>query len=64
MDDFDHASLLEEQYREAAIEAVTKQARKPSRDDCVECFEPIPEQRKAVGGIERCISCQTILESK
>ena len=35
----------------------------PSREDCVDCGELIPEPRRiAVAGCLRCITCQGILE--
>ena len=30
----------------------------PSLDFCMDCKDPIPEQRKAYGGIEYCTECQ------
>jgi len=63
-DQFDRASQLEQLHRERAIEAVTKEARKPSRETCIDCDADIPEARQAIGGIQRCIKCQTLWENK
>lgn len=32
--------------------------------ECEDCGDDIPEQRRAIGGVTRCISCQSICESK
>ena len=36
----------------------------PSRSACIECDEPIPPQRQAVGGVTHCIDCQDALERR
>jgi len=64
MDIFDKASELETLHREVAIKAIVKKANKPSRHDCFDCGDTIPKARRDVGGIERCITCQTTLEGK
>ncbi len=64
MDIFDKASELETLHREVAIKAIVKKVNKPSRDDCFDCGETIPKARRDVGGIDRCITCQTILEER
>lgn len=63
MDDFDHASDIEEQYRALAIAAATRPARSAavSAVFCQNeaCGEPIPdERRRAVPGCRFCIECQ------
>ena len=36
----------------------------PSRSDCEECGEPIPEARRAaVPGVKRCVACQETLDA-
>lgn len=32
--------------------------------DCDDCGAEIPAQRRALGGVTRCIQCQTIFEAK
>lgn len=32
--------------------------------DCNDCDEEIPTQRRALGGVTRCIQCQTNFEAK
>ncbi len=61
---FDKASQVEEMHRERAIESVTKIARQKSREHCLDCDEPIPAKRQAVGGIVRCFPCQTLEETQ
>ncbi len=63
MDDFDHASDLEEQYRALAIAAVTRHTRGTAESEAFcqseECGKPIPEaRRRAVPGCRFCIECQ------
>ena len=36
----------------------------PSHNECDECGEDIPAQRRALGGVTRCIECQTKFEAK
>ena len=36
----------------------------PSLFECEECHETIPEQRRKLGGVTLCITCQSVLEAK
>lgn len=36
--------------------------RQPSRAFCVECEEPIPEKRRALGGVQYCVDCQELID--
>lgn len=63
MDDFDHASNIEEQYRAFAIAAATRPERSAavSEEFCQNeaCGEPIPdERRRAIPGCRFCVDCQ------
>ncbi|MDN8050335.1 TraR/DksA C4-type zinc finger protein [Burkholderia multivorans] len=63
MDDFDHASEIEEQYRALAIASATRHARSAGESAAFcqneACGEPIPdERRRAVPGCRFCIECQ------
>lgn len=63
MDDFDHASDIEEQYRALAIAAATRPARSTAESEVFcqneACGEAIPEERRrAVPGCRFCIECQ------
>ena len=61
---FDRAQALEQRQRDQAIAAQLAQARPsgPSLIDCQDCDKPIPEQRRALGGMTRCVPCQTLIE--
>ncbi|MNH12197.1 hypothetical protein D3C79_717320 [compost metagenome] len=61
---FDRAQALEQRQREQAITAQLAKARPtgPSRSRCLDCDEPIPEKRQALGGIIRCTPCQSLFE--
>jgi RNA polymerase-binding transcription factor DksA len=61
-DENERATLIEEQFTDAAIEAVREKVQPESHPDfdgahCVECEEPLPPTRLALGRI-RCVACQ------
>ena len=64
VDWFDRAQAQEQRERDKAIEAQLARPRPsgPSRTHCQECESPIPEARQALGGIVRCVPCQTTFE--
>lgn len=62
MDDFDHASDIEEQYRALAIAAATRHVRSTVESEVFcqneACGELIPEERRrAIPGCRFCIEC-------
>ena len=61
---FDRAQALEQRQRDQAIAAQRAISRPsgPSRTHCVDCGNPIPEARQALGGILRDVPCQSIFE--
>lgn len=63
---FDRAKALEQRERDEAIAA--QLARRlptgPSLTHCEDCDQPIPEKRQALGGITRCVPCQTTFEKR
>ncbi|UZD95742.1 TraR/DksA C4-type zinc finger protein [Pseudomonas corrugata] len=61
---FDRAQALEQRQRDAAISAALAAARPsgPSLTHCKDCDKPIPEKRQALGGITRCVPCQSLTE--
>lgn len=64
-DDADLAQDFEERLIAEAIYKVKKLARnRASEWFCVACDDVIPHERRAFGGVTRCIECQTIFESK
>ncbi len=54
--------LIEE--REAAALAARKQFIGESETHRVECDDEIPERRRALGGVTRCVNCQEIYEAR
>jgi phage/conjugal plasmid C-4 type zinc finger TraR family protein len=63
---FDRAQRLEQRQREQAIAAQLAVALPsgPSLTHCKDCDNPIPEKRQALGGMTRCVPCQTIFEKE
>lgn len=63
---FDRAQRLEQRQREQAIAAQLAVALPsgPSLAHCKDCDNPIPEKRQALGGMTRCVPCQTIFEKE
>lgn len=61
---FDRAQALEQRQRDQAIAAQLARTRPsvPSLTDCQDCDKPIPEKRRALGGMTRCVPCQTLIE--
>ncbi|WP_339496303.1 TraR/DksA C4-type zinc finger protein [Pseudomonas sp. RA_105y_Pfl2_P56] len=61
---FEQAAKLELLEREQAIKAQLARPRPsgPSRIHCLDCEKPIPEQRRALGGILRCTPCESVSE--
>lgn len=57
---FDRAQALEQLRRDLAIAAVRdrRAATGPSLTDCTDCGDEIPEARRALGGMRRCVPCQ------
>jgi len=59
MGDFiDRVQAQEAMFTQSAIEARKKFSNLPSRINCEDCEDPIPEQRRAMGGVRYCIDCQ------
>ncbi|CAI8979714.1 Phage/conjugal plasmid C-4 type zinc finger protein, TraR family [Pseudomonas sp. IT-P100] len=61
---FDRAQALEQRQRDQAIAAQLAVTRPsgPSLTHCQDCDEPIPKKRQALGGMTRCVPCQTLFE--
>ncbi|GAB7531598.1 hypothetical protein PS3A_40120 [Pseudomonas sp. 3A(2025)] len=61
---FDRAQALELRQREAAIAAARARPRPsgPSLTHCTDCDKEIPAARQALGGITRCVPCQSKFE--
>ena len=61
---FDRAQATEQRQRDQAIAAQLAQPRPigPSRSVCLDCDGEIPKARQALGGMTRCVPCQSIFE--
>ena len=65
-DSLDHASDVEQAFRDAAITAARAQARKPAGFDgenCYDCGLEIPAGRLALGKFT-CVGCQAAREKR
>lgn len=62
-DIFDAATVREEIHREAAIANARAPVNRPGREDCEDCGEEIPLQRRiAVPWAIRCLDCEAVHE--
>ena len=63
---FDRAQALEQRQRDQAIAAQLAKVRPtgPSRTTCLDCEGDIPAARQALGGILRCVPCQSLFEKE
>ena len=63
---FDRAQALEQRQRDQAIAAALAQVRPtgPSLTHCEDCDNEIPPARQVLGGMTRCVPCQTVHEGK
>ena len=62
MDQIDRANELAQMERDAQIKWRQQQQPQQSFTHCIDCEEPIPENRRKLQGVTRCIECQTIYE--
>lgn len=62
-DDIDRANDIAQQSIERIISNAPK-FNEPSYSECVDCGEDIPYERQQIGGIKRCIDCQTVMERR
>jgi len=62
----DNAKAIEELERELSIAAQLAKPRPsgPSRSHCDDCDNEIPAARQALGGILRCVPCQSTFEKE
>ncbi|MES9901133.1 MAG: TraR/DksA C4-type zinc finger protein [Sedimenticola sp.] len=63
MDRFDRAQKIEERERKIAI-GNRVQYQGESAANCINCCEPIPQERRdAIPGVQRCTHCQQLNEA-
>jgi phage/conjugal plasmid C-4 type zinc finger TraR family protein len=55
-----------DQAQEELERNLAKAARfdKPSLLECLDCGEDIPERRRSLGGVTRCVDCQNNIERR
>ncbi|HEG1872870.1 TPA: TraR/DksA family transcriptional regulator [Citrobacter freundii] len=64
-DAMDLAQQREQEERESHINIARSRIAAPSRFLCEECDAPIPpERRRAIPGVQCCVTCQEIAELK
>jgi len=62
-DDIDRAQDRIDAEMSARMQ-MTQRFDKPSLAECDECGEEIPAERRAIGGVTRCIDCQNHFEGR
>lgn len=62
----DRAQAREERHRELALNIQLANAKPvgPSLPLCIDCDSDIPAKRQALGGVSRCVPCQSIFERR
>lgn len=63
-DDADVADAEIAWVAERGVAAVRRRLVGVSRSECVDCGEQIPEPRRALGGVLRCVDCQEEHEAR
>lgn len=64
-DIIDRAAEIEQKQRDYYIHQARKNTFKATTPYCVDCGEDIPvERQKALGGVTRCVHCQSIAEQR
>ena len=58
----DDADIAAENMKEIDVSEISIQFLKPSEEFCIECDDEIPTARRALGGVLRCIHCQSEYE--
>jgi len=64
MDAIDEAAEREQQHRDAILAARRAEQEKPSEHYCTDCAEEIPEMRREIPGVTRCVECQSMYEAR
>ncbi|WP_019530644.1 TraR/DksA C4-type zinc finger protein [Dasania marina] len=63
-DEADKAADLHAALNDSAVQNILAQTsfNQPSHSLCIDCDDDIPDQRRAYGGITRCVDCQSIFD--
>ena len=67
MDEADRGNIIADRFRDDALARMKARAiaSAPSRKECRDCGEAIPEaRRKAMPGCVRCVQCETEFEGR
>ncbi|MFC0322063.1 TraR/DksA C4-type zinc finger protein [Gallibacterium melopsittaci] len=64
MDQIDRANELAQLERDYNLQQRQQKTVRQSLTHCIDCEEPIPENRRKLQGVTRCIDCQTIYEQQ
>ncbi|WP_268799063.1 TraR/DksA family transcriptional regulator [Pseudomonas huanghezhanensis] len=66
VDSFDRAQALEQRQRDEALKVQLARfcPTGPSLRHCKDCGQNIPPARQALGGITRCVLCQSAFERR
>ena len=62
-DDIDRAQERQDLEMAARMQ-MAQRFDKPSLAECDECGEEIPAERRAIGGVTRCVDCQNHFEGR
>ena len=60
----DPADIAQSFIPEVDATEISKRFLKVSEEFCIDCGDDIPSIRRALGGVERCIHCQTDFEKR
>lgn len=58
----DLADIAQDYIPEINSKETSKHFDSPSEEYCIDCGEEIPQKRRNLGGVKRCIDCQTAFE--
>lgn len=58
----DDVDLLNDMMQDIDVSEITKKFSLPSEEYCVDCGFEIPQKRRDLGGVERCVECQELTE--
>lgn len=58
----DDVDLLNDMMQDIDVSNISERFKKPSEEFCIECDIEIPQKRRDLGGVERCVHCQEFHE--
>lgn len=60
----DDVDLLNDRMQDIDVSAISNKFKQPSEEFCIDCDIEIPQKRRELGGVERCVHCQEYHEKK